>query len=156
MRLDPTQPNRTVEPNGQRITQRTMTPTGVDPAAPELVPELVTDGSNPELQRTATEDVAAVAVDTQRARDVRIADKAWQDLKSRFVDDPAGALVEAEDRVREAVERRVRALHAEAEALCAHDRDAPDDGGDSTEALRHRLLRYQEYCQRLAEPAVVH
>jgi hypothetical protein len=75
----------------------------------------------------------------------------WQDLKSRFVDDPAGAVAQAEELVRQAIDERIRALQAEAEAVCAADRDSGDgDGASSTEALRTRLIRLQTYCQQLA------
>jgi hypothetical protein len=75
----------------------------------------------------------------------------WQDIKSRFVDDPAGAIGAAEELVRLAVERRIRTLKDEASALCARGRD---DESSSTEGLRTRLIRYQEYCQRLAQTAL--
>jgi len=71
----------------------------------------------------------------------------WQDIKSRFVDDPAGAIAAAEELVRRALDRRVRALKDEAEALCAQTRD---EESSSTESMRTRLIRYQEYCERLA------
>jgi hypothetical protein len=71
----------------------------------------------------------------------------WQDIKSRFVDDPTGALAAAEQLVRQAVDDRVRALEAEAAAICARERD---EGEPSTETLRTRLIRYQAYCDRLA------
>jgi len=74
----------------------------------------------------------------------------WQDIKSRFVDDPAGAIGAAEELVRLAVERRIRTLKDEASALCARR----DEEASSTEGLRTRLIRYQEYCQRLAETAL--
>ncbi len=70
----------------------------------------------------------------------------WPDIKSRFVDDPAGAIAAAEELVRRAVEERIRALRDETTALCA-----PDTGDGSTEDLRTRLIRYQEYCDRLAQ-----
>jgi len=73
----------------------------------------------------------------------------WQDIKSRFVDDPAGALAAAEELVRLAVEQRVHTLKAEAAALLEQERDE----ASSTEGRRTRLIRYQEYCQRLAESA---
>jgi hypothetical protein len=69
----------------------------------------------------------------------------WQEIKSRFVDDPAGAIAAAEDLVRRAVEERIRSLNDEAAALCA---PLDDDDTSSTEGLRTRLLRYQEYCER--------
>ena len=74
----------------------------------------------------------------------------WQDIKSRFVDDPAGALAAAEELVRLAVEQRVRTLEAEAAALLEQERD---EDASSTEGRRTRLIRYQEYCQRLAGSA---
>src|SRR5204863_2502348 len=43
----------------------------------------------------------------------------WQDIKSRFVDDPAGAIAAAERLVQQAVEDRIRALRDEAAAVCA-------------------------------------
>ena len=71
----------------------------------------------------------------------------WQDIKSRFVDDPAGAIAAAEELVRLAMERRIRALKEEMTALCARGRD---EESSATEGLRTRLLRYQEYCEQLA------
>jgi hypothetical protein len=70
----------------------------------------------------------------------------WQDIKSRFVDDPAGAIAAAEELVRLAMERRVRALKEEMTALCARDHD---EESTSTEGMRTRLIRYQEYCDQL-------
>lgn len=78
---------------------------------------------------------------------------AWQAIKGRFVDDPKGAIAAAEQLVQQAVEARVRALQDEAGALCARDREVDDES--STEALRTRLIRYQQYCERLGD-SVVH
>jgi hypothetical protein len=78
-----------------------------------------------------------------------VAMTSWQDIKSRFVDDPARAIADAEALVQQAFEQRVRALKDEAAALRAQDRD--EDGG-STETLRTRLIRYQAYCERVAGP----
>jgi hypothetical protein len=75
----------------------------------------------------------------------------WQDIKSRFVDDPAGAIKAAEELVRLALEQRIRTLKDEAAALCA---EVSDEDASSTEALRTRLIRYQQYCERLAESAL--
>jgi len=73
----------------------------------------------------------------------------WSAIKSRFVDDPAGAVADAEQLVHQAVEDRIRELEDEAAAVRVHD------GEDaSTEALRNRLIRYQAYCQRLAGSAL--
>jgi hypothetical protein len=74
----------------------------------------------------------------------------WQDIKSRFVDDPEGAVAAAEELVRLAVEQRMSALKDEMTALLAQQ---PDDNGSSTEARRTRLIRYQEYCERMAQSA---
>ena len=87
-----------------------------------------------------TGDAGAVV----RERTERSADP-WLAIKGRFVDDPAGAVADAEQLVREAVDQRVRELQDEVTAVC---RDDNDDA--STEALRNRLIRYQAYCQRLA------
>jgi hypothetical protein len=127
-----------------------------------------TDGWNPELVNAARIDAEAGAaridaeVDADRDRDRdrgpgaaypadRGAAGSWQDIKSRFVDDPAGAVADAEGLVRAAVDQRTRALHDEAEAICMRQQDEDDA---STETLRTRLLRYQQYCERLAGSAV--
>lgn len=81
----------------------------------------------------------------------RDAARSWQDIKSRFVDDPTGAIQAAEELVRVALEQRIRTLKNEAAALCA---EASDGDASSTEALRTRLLRYQQYCDQLAETAL--
>jgi hypothetical protein len=73
----------------------------------------------------------------------------WQDIKSRFVDDPQGAIAAAEELVRLAMERRIRALKDEMTAMCARDTNGNNDESSSTEGLRTRLIRYQEYCEQL-------
>lgn len=85
----------------------------------------------------------------------------WIAIKSRFVDDPSGAVADAEQLVREMVDERIRELQEEAAAVYAHDHEAAygaangEVSGDaSTEALRSRLIRYQAYCQRLAGRAL--
>lgn len=75
----------------------------------------------------------------------------WQDIKSRFVDDPQGAIAAAEELVRLALERRIRALKDEMNAMFARDRD---EESSSTEGLRMRLIRYQEYCEQLGRSTV--
>ena len=79
-----------------------------------------------------------------RERTERAADP-WLAIKGRFVDDPSGAVADAEQLVREAVDQRVRELQDEAAAVYRND-----DEDASTEGLRNRLIRYQAYCQRLA------
>jgi hypothetical protein len=102
-------------------------------------------------------DTAELPTRARRAgsqNDARMAGS-WQDIKGRFVDDPAGAIAAAEDMVQQAVDDQVRALEAkiralkdEAAAVCADD--GRDGDGSSTEGRRTRLIRYQEYCERLA------
>jgi hypothetical protein len=107
----------------------------------------VEDGQ-PDVIGTAhvdTSDGGAVV----RERTERSAGDPWLELKSRFVDDPAGAIADAEQLVREAVDARIRELQDEAAAVYAHD-----DEDASTEGLRNRLIRYQAYCQRLAGSAL--
>jgi hypothetical protein len=87
---------------------------------------------------------AVVRERTERSAPAAAGDP-WLAIKGRFVDDPAGAVADAERLVRQAVDERVRELQDEATSVCAaEDEDA------STEALRSRLIRYQAYCQRLA------
>lgn len=76
----------------------------------------------------------------------------WADIKSQFVDDPAAALEAAEAMVQSALDERIRALQAEADAVCARGRDESTDATDaaSTESMRTRLIRLQAYCDRLA------
>jgi hypothetical protein len=75
----------------------------------------------------------------------------WQDIKCRFVDDPAGALAAAEALVQATLDDRIRALREEVAALGDGDGDGDGDGeASSTETLRTRLIRYQAYCERLA------
>lgn len=96
-----------------------------------------------------TGDAGAVVRErTERSGAVTAGDP-WLELKSRFVDDPAGAVADAEQLVRQAVDERVRELQDEAAAVYAHE-----DEDASTEALRNRLIRYQVYCQRLAGSAL--
>lgn len=73
--------------------------------------------------------------------------RSWQDIKSRFVDDPTGALEAAEALVQSVVDQKIRALKGEAAAMC--ERESGEDAA-STEDMRTRLLRYQAYCERLA------
>jgi hypothetical protein len=73
----------------------------------------------------------------------------WQDIKSRFVDDPAAAIAEAEELVQRALDDKIRGLKAEVESMTARDGDGARDGS-ATEDLRTRLIKYQSYCDRLA------
>jgi len=118
----------------------------IDPAPSSPTP--TADDWQPDMIGKAhvdTGDADAVV----RERTERSAGDPWLDIKGRFVDDPAGAVADAERLVRQAVDERVRELQDEATAVCtAEDDDA------STEALRNRLIRYQAYCQRLAGRAL--
>jgi hypothetical protein len=113
-------------------------PDQTDPGMKPMTPRLREDpGALPRRERAGSPSPAAIEATTS-----------WQDIKSRFVDDPAGAIAAAEALVRRAVEQRLRVLKDEAEAICAHD---SGDDSSSTEALRTRLIRYQEYCSRLGQ-----
>jgi hypothetical protein len=98
-----------------------------------------TDGWTPDLATDPANDGAPTKT---------VAAMSWQDIKSRFVDDPEAAVAAAEQLVQRAIDERMRALQDEASALSARDRDGDDS--DSTEALRARLIRYQQYCEQLA------
>jgi len=117
-----------------------------DGAGPEI-PEHMDDGNDAAPLRRGER----AGSPSPMALENRDAAGSWQDLKSRFVDDPAGALKAAEELVRLALEQRIRAVKDEAAALCA---EASDEDGSSTEALRTRLIRYQQYCERLAKTAM--
>jgi hypothetical protein len=114
----------------------------IDPAQSSTPP--TNDDWQPDLIGKAhveTGDADAVV----RERTERSAGDPWLAIKGRFVDDPAGAVADAEQLVRQAVDERIRELQDEAAAVCT-----PEDNDASTEALRNRLIRYQAYCQRIA------
>ena len=117
----------------------------IDPAQPEYI------GKAHAVDVDTGDADAVVRERTERSAPVIAADRGdpWSAIKSRFVDDPAGAVADAEQLVREAVEERIRELQDEAAAVYAHDGD-----DSSTEALRNRLIRYQAYCGRLAGSAL--
>jgi hypothetical protein len=122
----------------------------IDPAPSSAVPPV--DDWQPDTIGKAhvdTGDAGAVVRErTERSVPMTAGDP-WSGIKSRFVDDPAGAVAAAEQLVHDAVDERIRELEAEAAAVQAHD-----DEDASTEALRNRLIRYQAYCQRLAGSAL--
>jgi hypothetical protein len=113
----------------------------IDPAPSSAVPPA--DDWQPDVIGKAHVDTGDAGVvvreRTERSAPVTAGDP-WLAIKSRFVDDPAGAI---------AVDERIRELEDEAAAVQAHD-----DEDASTEALRNRLIRYQAYCQRLASSAL--
>lgn len=116
------------------------------------------EGTNPEIADVPIGDGPGAGVDlrARTATDPGAAPRAavassWQELKSRFVDDPAGAIAAAEELLQSAVEQRIRALRDEAAAVCAGDRA---EDSSSTEVLRTRLIRYQAYCEQLASRRV--
>ncbi len=73
----------------------------------------------------------------------------WQEIKSRFVDDPEGALAAAEDLVRSAVEERVRRLKQGLDELGVRE---AGEGASATEERRTRLIRYQAYYDSIRGP----
>jgi hypothetical protein len=106
-----------------------------------------------EAERTARAEEARER-ELREARDVRApagtarGAASWQEIKGRFVDDPAGALAAAEELVRTAVDDRIRRLKEGLEEL----RMVAEGDKASTEDQRTRLLRYQAYYERLSEP----
>jgi|SRR5690242_291911 len=118
----------------------------IDPAPPAPSTPAQPDVVGETHVETGDADVV-VRERTERSASVTAGDP-WLALKSRFVDDPAGAVADAEQLMRQAVDQRIRALEDEAAAVYAHD-----DEDASTEGLRNRLIRYQAYCQRLAGSA---
>jgi hypothetical protein len=105
-----------------------------------------TDEDRSELPEPAYE-TSARRRDAMGSAERGEAASSWQDIKSRFVDDPAGALEAAEALVQAAVDRKVRALKEEVAAMCERERG---EDAASTEDLRTRLIRYQAYCDRLS------
>jgi len=71
----------------------------------------------------------------------------WPEIKSRFVDDPAGAIAAAEELVRLAVEDKIRRLKEGQEELRAR---GPGEDPNNTELLRTRLIRYQAYFESIS------
>jgi hypothetical protein len=122
----------------------------IDPAPSSTSPP--TDEWQPDVIGKAHVDTgdadAVVRERTERSAAVAAGDP-WLDLKSRFVDDPAGAVADAERLVQQAVDERIRELRDEVAAVFRLE-----DDDASTEALRNRLIRYQAYCQRLAGRAL--
>src|SRR5262245_25026483 len=136
-------------------TRRTaVRPDETDPGTDTMTPRPASTSREGPVRTGSGEDTAALPPRERASSPSRAAiesSTSWQDIKSRFVDDPAGAIAAAEDLVRRAVEQHIHTLEDEAAALCAHDRD---EGSASTEDLRTRLIRYQEYCDRLAQTAM--
>jgi len=83
---------------------------------------------------------------TSAYHDERQSAVSWQDIKSRFVDDPAGAVAAAQDLVRRAVEDKIRRLKEEEAGL---DRLSGKEDPSSTEGLRAKLIRYQSFVEGL-------
>jgi len=75
-------------------------------------------------------------------------DARWQEIKSRFVDDPAGALSAADDLVRQAIEDKMRRMKEEHEELRRRAREGADEPS-ATEDMRTRLIRYQAYYESI-------
>jgi hypothetical protein len=88
---------------------------------------------------------AAQAAPAQERRPAGAA--SWQEIKSRFVDDPKGAIAAADELVRLAVEDKIRRLKQEHEELRAH---VEGDDASATEQLRTRLIRYQAYFESIS------
>ncbi len=117
----------------------------------EVDPVLETTSPRPEEDKRGAESYPAKDPAMER-RELSGAHGAarWQEIKSRFVDDPAGAVAEADDLVRQAIEDKVRRMKDEHEEL--RRRAKGDGGGDDandTEGMRNRLIRYQAYYESI-------
>lgn len=64
----------------------------------------------------------------------------WEEIESRFVDDPAGATKEADDLLGDTMDRITQRWHEHRSAL----RERWDDDDASTEELRTALKRYRD------------
>ncbi len=107
-------------------------------------------GQNPAPPRA--EDRQAMEGGPEGERWVAGGSSSWQEIKSRFVDDPAGALRAAEELVHRAVENKMRRLQDELAELRADAQPGRDGRSPSeTEDMRTRLLRYEAYFERLNE-----
>jgi hypothetical protein len=84
--------------------------------------------------------------DVESRRAASATTSTWQQIKSRFVDDPEGALAEAEDLVRSAVEERVRRMKQGLDELRGSE---TGEGASKTEERRTRLIRYQAYYESI-------
>lgn len=81
-------------------------------------------------------------------------DRKWQIIKARFVDDPAGAVREAEQLVGAIVDRWIHRVRAECDSV--RQAGARDGNEPSTEQLRMSLQRYEAFIERMAEGSNVH
>lgn len=127
---------------------RKSRPSGWNPEMPERTQAADGDAEFAEPGISGGASVPMEPASRAHAYDDRDVSSSWDDIKGRFVDDPAGAVAAAERLVQAAVEEKVRRLKDEATAVCGAARD--DEDSSSTEALRTRLLRCQEYCESLA------
>jgi hypothetical protein len=92
-----------------------------------------TEHTEPQAQRPRDEELHGV---TTR----------WRDIQARFVDEPRAAVQDADALVADLMQRLVQALAAERHRLESHWTSGEDV---STEDLRHGLLRYRSFFERL-------
>jgi hypothetical protein len=102
-------------------------------------------GDRPEVERRADVD-QRIDEDVEAPRAAVGPTSTWHEIKSRFVDDPEGALAAAEDLVRSAVDERVRKLKQGLDELRVGE---TGKGASATEERRTRLIRYQAFYESI-------
>jgi len=81
-------------------------------------------------------------------------DRKWQFIKARFVDDPSGAVREAEQLAGTVVDRWTQRVRAECDSL--RQTGVGDGAEPSTEQLRIKLQRYEAFLERMCGDRSVH
>jgi hypothetical protein len=106
--------------------------------------------SNPREATPSQHDPAAAGAGGQEALLERSAAESfvarWRDVQARFVDDPAGAVKEA-DQLVDDLTRAISARYRDHTDRAA----SGDEHGDATEALRLALQRYRALFSRLLD-----
>ena len=104
------------------------------------------------MDRSRTHETTTARREQSRTHtrpDAALVEREWDAIKTRFVDDPRGAVVEASRMVREIIDRTYEALRDECDAL-----GTGVDGRD-TEEMRRSLHRFRAILERL-EATTVH
>jgi hypothetical protein len=127
------------------VSQRIQTDDLVREEEPreETAPADDAQRATPERDGTAGEDALTQLFDGRRAEELR---GSWQELQSRFVDEPRETVQEADALVAEMLQEIARGF-AEARSGLESQWSSGDDV--STEELRVTLQRYRSFFERL-------
>jgi hypothetical protein len=146
---------------GQHFGEHTDTPDFVketDQDTPSTAEDLEAEAENAPVLTTEIQRVPAVPANTpvsqtnieEFARLTPVESEhlrmRWNDIQSKFVDEPGTAVVQADALVSEVVEKITRVYTDEHNALKSQWRD---DNNVSTEDLRQTLQRYRSFFNRL-------